>query len=354
MPGGACPGMLPSKAALQGAAMEIERSATSVSWIPSDSIPGLLKVPFSKGVLHYDPPPPLSLTDLEAMRHRGEFRFANVMRAWIDVEAGKIRDCGYSGGVLMGLTPITVGSLNMMLPTKANLEMRREPEVTGDAVKFVQTAGGRPGFSFLKPSSRWPFLVTRPFTIWTTIELTIRADGSSTQRLAGASPFPRHWLYDHAGYLVEKAALTRAKLWQSTVFGRHTPWGGEDQVPVVAPAETELERALAERVMQVGSPSAVRELTAGEFLFHQADPGTSLAVILDGTFEVRVNGQVAGQIGPGTVVGERASLEDGRRTADLRALTQARVAETAPGVFTAEQLGELAQGHRREDSRTGR
>ena len=98
----------------------------------------------------------------------------------------------------------------------------------------------------------------------------------------------------------------------------------------------------------------VRELAAGEFLFRQAEPGTSLAVILDGTFEVRVNGQVAGQVGPGTVVGERASLEDGRRTADLRALTQVRVAETAPGVFTAEQLAELAQGHHREDSTAGR
>ena len=54
------------------------------------------------------------------------------------------------------------------------------------------------------------------------------------------------------------------------------------------------------------------------------------------------------------MVGERASREDGRRTADLQALTQARVAETAPGVLTAEQLSELAQGHRREDSPTGR
>jgi CRP-like cAMP-binding protein len=77
-------------------------------------------------------------------------------------------------------------------------------------------------------------------------------------------------------------------------------------------------------------------------------------VVLDGTFEVRVNGQVAGQVGPGTVVGERASLEDGRRTADLRAVTQARVAETTPGALTAEQLSELAQGHHREDSRTVR
>ena len=334
--------------------MQIERSATSISWIPSESIPGLLKVPFSEGVMHYDPPPPLTITDLEGMRRRGEFRFANVLRAWVDVEGGTIRDCGYAGGLLMGLTPITVGSLNVLLPTKANPEIRREPEVTADVVRFVQTAGNRPGFSFLKPSGRWPFLVTRPFTIWTTVGLTIRTDGSSTQHLAGASPFPRHWLYDDGGHLVEKAALTRAMLWESTVFGRHTPWGGEDQVPVVAPPETELERALTERGMQGGPAPVVRELAAGEFLFRQAEPGTSLAVILDGTFEVRVNGQVAGQVGPGTVVGERASLEDGRRTADLRALTQVRVAETAPGVFTAEQLAELAQGHHREDSAAGR
>ena len=177
---------------------------------------------------------------------------------------------------------------------------------------------------------------------------------SAGQHLAGASPFPRHWLYDDGGHLVEKAALTRAMLWQSTVFGRHTPWGGEDQVPVVAPPETELERALAEQVMQGGAPRVVRKLRTGEFLFRQAEPGTSLAVVLDGTFEVRVNGEVVGQIGPGTVVGERASLEDGRRTADLRALTQARVAETAPEVLTAEQLSELALGHHREDSAAGR
>ncbi|HEV2258482.1 MAG TPA: cyclic nucleotide-binding domain-containing protein [Streptosporangiaceae bacterium] len=304
--------------------------------------------------MHYDPPPPLTVTDLEGMRRRGEFRFGNILRAWIDVEDGMIRDYGYAGGVLMGLTPVTVGTLSVMLPTKANAEIRKEPEATADAVRFVQTAGGRPGFSFLKPSARWPFLVTRPFTIWTTIELIISANGSCTQRLTGASPFPRHWLYDHGGSLVEKAALTRAMLWESTVFGRHTPWGGEDQVPVVAPPETELERALVEQVMLRGPRPVVRELTAGEFLFRQAEAGTSLALILDGTFEVRVNGQAVGQVGPGTVVGERASLDGGRRTADLRALTGARVAETAPGVFTAEQLSELAQGHHREDSRTGR
>jgi hypothetical protein len=106
--------------------MQIERSATSISWIPSNPLPAPLKIPWEQGVMHHDP---------------------------------------------------------------------------------------------LKPSAEWPFLVTRPFTIWTTVELTIRADGTSTQHLAGASPFPRHWLYDDGGHLVEKAALTRAMLWETRRTG---------------------------------------------------------------------------------------------------------------------------------------
>ena len=54
---------------------------------------------------------------------------------------------------------------------------------------------------------------------------------------------------------------------------------------------------------------------------------------------------------PGIVVGERASLEDGRRTADLRAITDARVAEAAVGSLSVEQLSELAQGHYREEAK---
>jgi hypothetical protein len=328
--------------------MQIAGSATSISWIPSESIPQPFRFLMDRGLMHYDPPPPLAVTDLEAMRRQGEFRFANELRAWIDVAGGKVQDCGYAGGVMMGLTPITAGPLRVMLPAKANPVIRHEPQIVGGSVTFVQTAGGRPAFSFLKPSRRPPFLVTRPFTIWTTIELTINADGICRQRLVGSSPFPRHWLYDGTGRLVEKAALTRAQMWMGSVFGTHTPWGGEDETPVVAPPETELERVLAERVMQGGERPAVRTVGAGEFLFRQAEPGTTIAVILDGTLEVRVNGAVVGQVGPGTVVGERAALEGGRRTADLRAVTDARVAEAAQESLSVEQLSELAQGHHRE------
>jgi hypothetical protein len=330
--------------------MRIDRHATSISWIPSDSIPGPLRLPFEKGLMHYDVPPPLTVTDLDSMRRRGEFRFANRVGAWLHVEDGVITDCGYAGGgLIMGYTPITAGPLRVLLPTKPNPVIRHDPQIVGQEAVFVQTAGNRPGFSFLRPTLRWPFLITRPFTIWTTIELTVGVDGTSRQRFVGASPFPRHWLYNHDGEMVEKVALTRNRVWLQTVFGTHTPWGGEDETPVVAGPESELERALSEQVMRGAERPLIRSLRTGEFLFRQSEEATSVALILDGNFEVRVDERVVAQVGPGTVVGERAGLEGGRRTADLCALTDARVGEVEASQLSAELLSELALGHRREE-----
>ena len=334
----------------EGKLMRIERSVTSISWIPSDSIPGLLRLPFARGIMHYDPPPPLTLTDVDGMRRRGEFRFANRLSASIDVEDGRITGCNYTGGKLMGLTPITAGPLRVMLPTNANSDIQWQPTVTPNQATFVQTAGGRPGFSFLKPTLRWPFFVTKPFTIWTTLKLTINISGACVGELIGASPFPRHWLYDDSGSLVQKSALTRNQVWARTVFGTHTPWGGEDQVPYVADAETQLERTMADQIMQREDRPAIRQLRAGDFLFRQHEQATLVALVLDGIFEVRVDGRVVGHVGPGSVVGERAPLEAGRRTADMRATTDARIAEVAAGSFDLEVLSELAHGHHREDS----
>jgi hypothetical protein len=330
--------------------MRVERSTTSLSWIPSDSVPGMMRIPFARGMMHYDPPPPLHIGDLEVMRRRGEFRFANRLSAWIEVSEDKITSAGYSGGTMMGLTPLTAGPLRIMLPTKRNPEIQRAPHIIGSKAVFVQTAGGRPGFSFLKPTLRWPFLVTRPFTIWTTIELAIGADGTCAQRLLSVSPFPRHWLYDDNGNLAEKAALTRLKLWATTVFGTHTPWGGEDQgqTPAVADPETALERALSEQIMRHPDRPMVRHLKPGEFLFRQGEQRASIALILDGNFDVRVDDKTVGRVGPGTVVGERASLESGRRTADVLATTDARVGEVPPERLEPALLEELALSHRRE------
>jgi CRP-like cAMP-binding protein len=89
-------------------------------------------------------------------------------------------------------------------------------------------------------------------------------------------------------------------------------------------------------------------LHPGDFLFRQDEHATSVVLVLDGIFEVRVDGKVVGQVGPGSVVGERSRLESGRRTADLRATTDARIAEVPAGNFDLELLSELAQGHQRE------
>ena len=47
----------------------IQRHATTVSWIPSESVAmAWMRLPFNTGVMHFDPPPPLQLEDLETMQ----------------------------------------------------------------------------------------------------------------------------------------------------------------------------------------------------------------------------------------------------------------------------------------------
>ena len=38
--------------------MRVESSVTSITWIPSEAISGMPKMPFELGVAHYDDPPP--------------------------------------------------------------------------------------------------------------------------------------------------------------------------------------------------------------------------------------------------------------------------------------------------------
>ena len=90
--------------------MRIETSVTAISWIPSEAITALsLKAPFEMGVAHYDEPLPDHINDIVALRDGDKFRFANVLRAWIDVsDAGKILGYGYSGSSMIGSTTLRV------------------------------------------------------------------------------------------------------------------------------------------------------------------------------------------------------------------------------------------------------
>jgi CRP-like cAMP-binding protein len=73
-------------------------------------------------------------------------------------------------------------------------------------------------------------------------------------------------------------------------------------------------------------------------------------LLLDGVLEVVVGQETLGQLGPGAIVGERALLEDGRRTASLRALTPCTVAIADESRLDPHELETLAEGHRREDT----
>ena len=50
--------------------MRIEKSVTSITWIPSEAISGMPKVPFEMGVAHYDDPPPDKLEDSRRFARR--------------------------------------------------------------------------------------------------------------------------------------------------------------------------------------------------------------------------------------------------------------------------------------------
>ena len=95
----------------------------------------------------------------------------------------------------------------------------------------AHTTGGRTGLPAPRRVKHPPFLQFRAPTVWTTLALTIRADGTSSFEVLGASKFPRHWIYDASGQLGHKSGLTDYANWTRVSFGRQTPWGGIEGAP---------------------------------------------------------------------------------------------------------------------------
>jgi hypothetical protein len=185
--------------------------------------------------------------------------------------------------------------------------------------------------------------------VWTTLALTLFADGHAETTLAGASPFPRHWVYAADDELSLKAGVADWSSWMGQPSWQATPWGDQDSSVVVTAAETALERELSTKLMRGGAAPVIRTIGAGDVLAAQGDQGSSLYLLLDGVLSVSVDGRSLGEVGPGAVLGERAVLETGRRTATLTATTPVRVAEAGADVIDLDALARLAEGHRRED-----
>ena len=331
--------------------MRYESSVISLSWIPSEAIRGMSKSAFEMGPLHYDDPPPESLAgpeEIEVLRAADRFRFGNELRGWVDVEDGRIVGHGQSGGCHIGVTKLKLGR-TFNVAAVAMPELRLEPEVGLGWVRFTQTAGGRTGVPMPRPVSRAPFFRVEAPLVWTTLSLTIHADGSAEHSVVGASPFPRHWIYNAAGNLSHKSGLLEMKDWARHAFGKATPWGAEDSPAVVTEVETALERELSATIMRGGAKPKIRKLTEGRALVEQGQPGSELYLLLDGVLSVEVDERPVAEVGPGVVLGERAILEGGARTSTLRAVTDCRVAVAEADAIDRTALAELSEGHRRED-----
>ncbi|HEX3815457.1 MAG TPA: cyclic nucleotide-binding domain-containing protein [Mycobacteriales bacterium] len=330
--------------------MRVESHVTSLSWIPSEAVTGAMRTAFATGISHYDSPPPDVLGELAEMRAADAFRFANRLSVWAEFAGDEVVDHGVDGGVVVGSTLVRVGPLGVAFAAVPMPDLRGEPEIGAGWVRFTQTAGGRTALPLPRRIAKRPFIRLQSPLVWTTLTITLHSDGRVETTLAGASPFPRHWVYGDDDRLMSKAGLADWQGWTGQETWRRTPWGEEDSPVVVTAVETALERELSTVIMRGGRRPAIRSLPADAILVEQGEPGYSLFLLLDGVLSVAVDGQPVAELGPGVVVGERAVLEGGVRTSTLTAVTPVRIAEVPGESVDRSALARLAEGHRREET----
>jgi hypothetical protein len=82
--------------------VHIEHTVTTISWIPSDSLKGMLGMSEKIRMAHHDQPPPDTIgnpadEELDALRLDDRYRFANQLRAWVEVDdQGAVTSAGES------------------------------------------------------------------------------------------------------------------------------------------------------------------------------------------------------------------------------------------------------------------
>src|ERR1022692_1381192 len=247
--------------------MRYESSATALSWIPSEAVEGSTRLAFDAGFTHYDDPPPDQLDDLEALRAADRFRFGNVLRGWIDVDAsGSITDCGHSGGGLIGATTVRLGGLHRTFQAVLLPDLRSDPELGDGWIRFTQTVGGRTGLPAPRRVSHRPYVQWQAPLVWTTLTLTLHANGQAECAMTGASRSPRPGVYDPAGGLSKKPGLTYCGDGSPQSCGKPSPGGDEDSAALVTAVETALERELSVQLMHGEGKPRIQRIKAGDVL----------------------------------------------------------------------------------------
>jgi Cyclic nucleotide-binding domain len=317
--------------------VRFESAVTAITWLPVEALEGLPAVPLQLAIAHYDDPPPEELGDIDELRRADAFREANELRAWIEVDDGRIVTYGHSGRTIPGFPRVELGARQVAFPGVELPVLRPRPEVGEGWVRFVQTAGGKLGVPAPMPVEGRPYFHIGSIAAWTTLQLVLHADGHAEASLIGCSPFPAHWVYDAEGQVVQRAALTSIAEWYAD-----SPWGGEESPEVVEAVERELARVL----LRSGERMPRRRLEPGEALMRQGEAGTEMYLLLGGVVNVEIDGEVVAELGVGALVGEMAYLEGGTRSATVRAATFARVAVVPAHLLSDAKLAELARSRR--------
>ena len=179
--------------------------------------------------------------------------------------------------------------------------------------------------------------------VWTTLALTIHADGTRRVRGLGRDAVPpplglrprrRRWRQVRADRL---QGLVPARLRQAHPVGRRGLAGardrGRDRARAAAVDRDHARRAEARDPQGQGGRHARRRRA------RQARTCSCSSTAWSG---VEVGGELVAEMGPGAVLGERALLEGGRAHGDARAVTPCRVA-----VARADQLDPASPGRGR-------
>jgi Cyclic nucleotide-binding domain len=218
-------------------------------------------------------------------------------------------------------------------------------------VTFFQTAGGRTGVPAPRRVRRAPYVQFSAPLAWTTLALTLRADGSSSFAMTGGSSFPRHWVYGGDSKLALKSGMIDFSNWYRRAFGKHSPWGDQDSQALTTEVESALERQLSLTLMQGGAKPKIKTVKPGTVITEQGAAEDDIYLVLDGVVRIEVDGERLAEYGPGSMHGERAILEGGRRTSTIRAVTACKLAVAGADNIDRDALAQLSTGHRREDHR---
>ncbi len=302
-------------------------SVTTLSWVPEEAVAGAARVLPQGSPPHFDEPPPEVLEDLDELGKQDRYRFANHLAVAVELDdADRAVGAEYLGGGLLGRPSLAFTSLELSFLPFSMPDVMDPPRFEGGNVTFTQTTGGRTGVPMpvkrrLRPLARWQSPLS-----WTTLTLTVHADGHVDREVVASSAFPRHWCFDTDGSLLDKLGLLDSTHWTASSVIRRTPWGEESSASFGQLASRGMLDALSRALRRGAAPPRVTSVPADSSIARQGEEGDEVVVVLDGVVRVERDGEALAEYGPGALLFEPSHLEGGGRSVSVLAAEQCRLA----------------------------